>query len=134
MNALNMAATRVALFLATDPPADGDGKGLAKFFGALTESVQGYVRIIIMLIGIVMVGFGVYQIAKNLISHGKTQTNWFVTIALIVFGGIFMLSGGFSVLRSFTASTKKTVEDMSKGTADKGKTPGSLDTGITSDD
>lgn len=103
---------------------------LGKFFGALTTSVQGYVRIIIMLIGIVMVGFGVYQIAKNLISHGKAQTNWFVTIALIVFGGIFMLSSGFSVLKSFTNSTSNTFNDLSQGTADTTQTPSSLDSGL----
>lgn len=112
---------------------DSGSKGLSQFFGALTESVQGYVRIIIMLIGIVMVGFGVYQIAKNLISHGKAQTNWFVTIALIVFGGIFMLSSGFSVLRSFTDATKSTVSDLSQGTADTNKKPGDLNDGVKGD-
>lgn len=125
MGVLNTTIMNVAMILASGGAAKSDS-GLAKFFGAITESVQGYVRIIIMLIGIVMVGFGVYQIAKNLISHGKAQTNWFVTIALIVLGGIFMLSSGFSVLRSFTDSTKNTVEDLSEGKADK-STPSDLD-------
>lgn len=127
MNALNMAAM---MFLAE---GDEGTSGLGQFFGALTKSVQSYVRIIIMLIGIVMVGFGVYQIAKNLISHGKTQTNWFVTIALIVFGGIFMLSGGFAVLRSFTDSTKETVENLSKGQADDGTKAKNLEGNLGTD-
>lgn len=88
------------------------------FLQALTRSVSTYVRIIIMLIGIVMVGFGVFQIAKNLISHGKAQTNWFVTFALITVGGVLMLSGGFGTLKSFTNATTNTFNDLSNGTND----------------
>ena len=86
--------------------------------------------VVIMLIGIVMVGFGVYQIAKNLISHGKAQTNWFVTFALIVVGGILMLSGGFSTLKSFTNSTTNTFNNLSNGVDDTSGSPTNADSTI----
>lgn len=98
--------------------AAATSQGLGAFLEALSKSVGTYVRIIIIIVGVVMVGFGVYQIAKNLISHGKAQTNWFVTFALIVIGGILMLSSGFGTLKVFTNSTTKTFNDLSAGTAD----------------
>lgn len=101
--------------------------GLGQFLEALTKSVGTYVRIIIMLIGIVMVGFGVYQIAKNLISHGKAQTNWFITFALIVIGGILMLSGGFSTLKTFTNSTTATFNNLANGQNDSSGTVDNAD-------
>ena len=41
---------------------------IGNFLGALQGSVLNYVKIIIVIIGIIMVGFGVYQILSNLVS------------------------------------------------------------------
>lgn len=104
--------------------------GIGAFLKALTQSVGTYVRIIIMLIGVVMVGFGIFQVAKNLVSHGKAQTNWFVTFALITVGGVLMLSGGFSTLRTFTNSTQATFNNLANGTNDASGSPGDADSSI----
>lgn len=91
---------------------------IGKFLGTLLGNVQNYVFIIIMIVGIVMVCAGVIQVAKNLISHGKTQTNWIVTIALIVIGGILMMTGGFKVISDFTKDSQTTLENTLNGDAD----------------
>ena len=94
---------------------------IGNFLGALQGSVLNYVKIIIVIIGIVMVGFGVYQIAKNLISHGKGQTNWVVTFALIIIGGTLMLTSGFDLLTTIGRSGKGSIESLGDGTPDKDK-------------
>lgn len=115
-------------FLATTPaPAPGGGGGggtgttdwtISKFLDALQQSIGNYVKIIIMIIGLVMVGFGIYQIAKNLISGGKGQTNWVTTFLLIIVGGTLMLSGGWEVIRHFSGGSKTTLDNMGQGKAD----------------
>lgn len=95
---------------------------LGNFLGALQGSVLNYVKIIIVIIGIVMVGFGVYQIAKNLISHGKGQTNWVVTFALIIVGGTLMLTSGFDLLTTIGRSGKGSIENLGSGQADNNST------------
>lgn len=91
---------------------------IGNFLGALQGSVLNYVKIIIVIIGIIMVGFGVYQIAKNLISHGKGQTNWVVTFALIIIGGTLMLTSGFDLLKTIGRSGKGSIENLGDGSAD----------------
>ena len=91
---------------------------IGNFLGALQGSVLNYVKIIIVIIGIIMVGFGVYQIAKNLISHGKGQINWVVTFALIIIGGTLMLTSGFDLLKTMGRSGKGSIEKLGDGTAD----------------
>ena len=91
---------------------------IGKFLGTLLGNIQNYVFIIIMIVGIVMVGAGIIQVAKNLISHGKTQTNWIVTIALIVIGGILMLTGGFDVVAKFTKDSETTLDKTLDGRKD----------------
>ena len=50
---------------------------------------------LMMVIGVVMVLVGVWKIAQALISHGKTQANWVVNIALIVVGILFCAGTAF---------------------------------------
>ena len=114
--------------------ATGSNWSIGNFIASLQGSMVNYVKIIVTIIGVVMVGFGTYQIAKNLISHGKGQTNWVVTFALIVIGGTLMLTSGFGVLQSFGRAGKTSIENLGSGNADnsnKGMTK--LDTMIIGD-
>ena len=90
------------------------------FLSALQASAANYVKIIILIIGLVMVGVGIYQVAKNLISHGKGQTNWVVTALLIIVGGTLMLNSGWTVIGNIAKGGSQTLNDMGKGTADEG--------------
>lgn len=95
---------------------------ISGFLGALQRSALNYVKIIAMLVGIVMVGVGIYQIAKNLISHGKGQTNWVITFLLIVIGGTLALTSGWSVIGNAVKGGSNTLDNMGKGNADNGGT------------
>lgn len=100
--------------------ATGTNWTISGFLSALQKSALNYVKIIILIVGIVMVGVGIYQVAKNLISHGKGQTNWVITALLIIVGGTLMLGTGWGVIKNISNGSSKTLDDMGKGTADDG--------------
>ena len=103
--------------------ATGSGGGwtISNFITSAQKSVMSYVQVIILIIGVVMVGFGIFQVAKNLISHGKGQTNWVVTIALIVIGGTLMLTSGWSVIKNVGNGVSGSLQNMGTGNADEAK-------------
>ena len=88
----------------------GSSWTIGNALSALQETVGNYGKVIIGIIGLVMVIVSVYQIAKNLISHGKGQTNWVVTFALLLIGGALMLaSGGTCWYQSQTAASPQSM-------------------------
>lgn len=50
---------------------------------------------LMMIVGVVMIIFGIFKIAQGMISHGKTQVNWVVNILLIVVGALFCAGSTF---------------------------------------
>lgn len=88
---------------------------IGKFIQSMGTNIGSWVKMIVMIIGVIMVGAGIYQVAKNLISHGKGQTNWIVTFALIIIGAILMLSGGWSFIRAFSKAGETTLKDAANG-------------------
>ena len=91
---------------------------MGKFLQSAQETLAQYGSILISLIGVAMVIVGIYQIAKNLISHGKGQTNWVVTFALIIVGGAFAVTGGWTMIGNFAKGSKATLDSMAQGSAD----------------
>lgn len=71
----------------------------------MTSLIEDFGRIagnwfnaLLFLLGVVMVGVGVYKLAKALITHGQGQPpNWIVIGALIIIGGVF-IGGNFKGL------------------------------------
>lgn len=71
----------------------------------ITSLIENFGRIagnwfnaLLFLLGVVMVGVGVYKLAKALITHGQGQPpNWIVIGALIILGGVF-IGGNFQGL------------------------------------
>lgn len=61
----------------------------------LTEKLRGWGGALMLIIGVVMVIFGIFKIAQGMISHGKTQVNWVLNILLIVVGALFCVGGTF---------------------------------------
>lgn len=88
---------------------------IGKFIQSMGTNIGSWVKMIVMIIGVIMVGAGIYQVAKNLISHGKGQTNWIVTFALIIIGAILMLSGGWGFIRAFSKAGETTLKDAANG-------------------
>lgn len=100
--------------------AGGNNWSIGGFLKALQGSITVYVKWIILIIGLVMVGFGIYQIAKNLISGGKGQTNWVTTFLLLIVGGTLMLGSGWGVIKNISKGSSHTLDEMGKGNADDG--------------
>jgi high-affinity Fe2+/Pb2+ permease len=82
------------------------------------KNIGSWVKMIVMIIGVIMVGAGIYQVAKNLISHGKGQTNWIVTFALIIIGAVLMLTGGWDFIKAFSKAGGNTLKGSADGTLD----------------
>ena len=93
---------------------------IGKFIQSIGTNIGTWVKMIVMIIGVIMVGAGIYQVAKNLISHGKGQTNWIVTFALIIIGAILMLSTGWDFIKDFSSAGHTTLDEAAKGNAEKG--------------
>lgn len=100
-------------------------KSIGGFLKALQANLATYGAIIISLVGVAMLIVGIYQVAKNLISHGKGQTNWVVTFALIIVGGAFAVSGGWKMLGHFASMGKDTMDKMGQGQEEAD--PGAVD-------
>ena len=113
MNTLNVIVGNAMMYT-------GGDASIGKFIHSMGTNIGSWVKMIVMIVGVVMVGFGIYQVAKNLISHGKGQTNWVVTIALIILGAILMLSGGWNFIKDFSKAGRKTLDDAANGNAESG--------------
>lgn len=87
---------------------------VGSFLENLLTSVKGWFGTIVILIGAIMVGVAIYQVATGLISHGKKQTNWFVVILLFLLGGAFFL-GGFQWALGIAQGGKETIDKMGSG-------------------
>lgn len=96
---------------------------ISKMLAATQKTAMNYVKIITMIVGIVMVGVGIYQIAKNLISHGKGQTNWVITFALLIVGGTLAMISGWDTVKNAVTGGKNTLDNMGKGSADEAAKP-----------
>lgn len=88
---------------------------LGSFLQNATSTLKTWGGYLIILIGVVMVVWSVVMIARGLISHGKTQVSWPVTIILLILGGAFMV-GGFSFVSNIASGGKQTIEDLGNGT------------------
>lgn len=96
---------------------------ISKMLAATQKTAMNYVKIITMIVGIVMVGVGIYQIAKNLISHGKGQTNWVITFALLIVGGTLAMISGWTTVKNAVTGGKNTLDNMGKGSSDEDAKP-----------
>lgn len=119
MNVLDKIMLNAMLYAAATPAAGtSGGSSIGTFIQSMGKNIGSWVKMFVMIVGVVMVGAGIYQLAKNLISHGKGQTNWLVTIALIIIGAILMLTGGWQFIKDFSTAGKKTLDDAAKGQND----------------
>lgn len=104
--------------MAMAAPVLGGSWQISNFLKASQETLAYYGSIVTSIIGVAMVIVGIYQIAKNLISHGKGQTNWVVTFALILVGGALAIVGGWKMIGDFARGSKNTLKNMAQGSAE----------------
>ena len=91
---------------------------IGQFLNSMQASLANYGSIIVSIIGIAMVIVGIYQVAKNLISHGKGQTSWVTAIALIIVGGAIALTGGWRMIGNFANTGRTTLDSYAHGNSD----------------
>lgn len=84
------------------------------FLEGLSTNVESWLKIIVSLVGLIMVGVAIYQIASGLMSHGRKQTNWFTVILLFLIGGAFV-AGGLKWAMDIAKGGKETIDKMGTG-------------------
>lgn len=94
--------------------------GLGTFLGSFQATLAHYGSIVASIIGVAMVVVAIYQIAKGLMSGGKGQTNWVMTIALLLIGGMLALASGWNTIGKFVKTGNNTLSSMAEGTVDSG--------------
>ena len=85
------------------------------FLTNLNSSLFAWGKILVIIIGVIMVIAGVIQIAKGLMSGGRGQTNWVLTIALFFVGGALAFSGGWGLVQCISDGGAKTLNDLGSG-------------------
>lgn len=87
---------------------------LDSFLTNLGTKMQGWGALIVFVIGTAMVIAAVYFIGKGLMSHGRGQTNWAMTILLLIIGGAFMATGagGWGLLKDIAEGSKQTIDEL----------------------
>lgn len=88
------------------------GWSLNVFLTKLQSSIASWGSLLVMIIGTVMVIGAAYHIAKGLMSQGKGQTNWAMTFLLLLVGGAFMASGGWTLLNTMSSGFQETINTL----------------------
>lgn len=109
-----MATLKNALLMTSG----GSGWSIDTFLDTLGDALHKWGALIVFIIGTVMVIASVYFIAKGLLSQGRGQTNWAVTILMLILGGVFMSTslGGWDWLKDVSSGAKQTMDDLGNGT------------------
>ena len=88
------------------------GWSINKFLSNLNNSLFSWGKIIVTIVGVIMVLAGIFQIAKGLMSGGRSQTNWVLAIALFFLGGALAFTNGFAIVQSLGKGGAQTLNDL----------------------
>ena len=94
----------------------GSGWSVGNFLNNLNRSLFSWGAVIVVIIGVVMVVVGVFNIAKGLMSGGKSQTNWVLNIVLFFLGGALAFSGGWGLVQRVSKGGSDTLNDLGDNT------------------
>lgn len=100
----------------------GTAWDLTSFLKGSFKTIGTWVQLALMIVGIVAIGYAIWQITTGLMSHGKKQVNWAVTIILLLVGGVISTSSGFGFFQGIAEGGKKTIDDLGKGSATPAQT------------
>lgn len=70
---------------------------------------------IVILLGLIMVIVGIWQLFKGLSSGGKSQVNWVIVVLLIFIGGALAFTGGWNLVKKISGGGAGTLESMGSG-------------------
>lgn len=97
------------------PVFAANGWTLENFLKNAFQKLKGWGGILVTIIGIVMLVAGIYQVAKGLISHGKTQVSWPIAIILILLGAALAFAGVWGLMSDIGTGAKGTIEALGEG-------------------
>lgn len=89
---------------------------LGNFLKNSYKTLGNWFTLATMLVGLFCLGIAIWQIASGLMSHGKKQTNWAVSLILLLVGGVLSVSTGFGFIQTIASGGKQTIEDLGNGT------------------
>lgn len=95
--------------------AASGGWDIENFLKNSTSTITTWFGLAVVLIGIVMIAFSIWQIASGLMSGGKKQTSWGIAIVTLILGGALSV-GGFVFVQNIAKGGKKTIEQLGGGT------------------
>lgn len=84
---------------------------IGSFIDALTSSGKSIFSGVVILIGLLMVFVGIWQIAKGFLSAGKGQTNWLMAIGCLIIGGLLAFSG-YETIVNMAAGASQTITNL----------------------
>lgn len=90
---------------------------LTSFLNNSQKTLTTWFNAGLLIVGLVAVAFAAWQIVSGLMSHGKKQVNWGITITLLFVGGALAASGGFDFVRGIAEGGKQTITDLGSGNA-----------------
>ena len=83
------------------------------FLSNLTSGAGAWVRWIAIIIGLVLFIFAIYKTAKGLMSQGRGQENWAITILMYIIGGVLIATGGgFDTFKKITNGFNNDIQSM----------------------
>lgn len=88
---------------------------IGSFLQNSITTVEFWISLAVMLLGIVAIGVSIWMIVTGLMSQGKKQTNWFIAIALLLVGGAIATRTGFDFVQGIAEGGKTTIEDLGSG-------------------
>lgn len=105
----------VEFLTATANGAAGDWD-IGSFLTNSSETLRVWFNAILLIVGLVAIAYATWQIVSGLMSHGKKQVNWAVSIILLLVGGVLASTTGFDFMQGIAGGGKKTIEDLGGGT------------------
>lgn len=94
--------------------ASGDWD-IGSFLTNSSETLRTWFNAGLLVLGLVAIVYATWQIVSGLMSHGKKQVNWAVSIILLLVGGVLASTTGFDFMQGIAGGGKKTIEDLGTG-------------------
>ena len=88
------------------------GFNLGTFFSNLTEKAKEWGGFFIAFLGVILVIWGIVAIVKAFISHGRGQTNWVLSIGMILVGGFLIGASQWDKIQSFLDIGTNTITSL----------------------
>jgi len=86
------------------------GFSINTFMGNAQGFALMVVRYIIVILGIVAIGAGIFQIVKGFVSGGKGQVNWGMAVGCLLVGGA-LTAGGVAWVAKIAAGGMSEIDD-----------------------